>query len=326
MLQQTQVTKALQYYSRFLQSFPAVQHLAAANLDDVLKMWEGMGYYARARNLHKAARYIVQNHQGMIPARFEALLQVPGIGEYTAAAISSIVYNEPRAVVDGNVKRVLCRLFKIMESPQLSAIHKEIQRTAQKLLLDKRAGDYNQAVMELGATICSPKKPKCLFCPVAEMCQAFQSLPNPAQLPVKKPVKKVPHRNIAVAVLWDDGRIFIAKRNENGVLGGMWDFPSVELKNGETAQPALKHELKNTYGFTSETSDFLMDIKHAFTHFTMTMQVFHCLFKDGEPPLNAARDWCWVKPGELTFYPFAVVCKKIIKRIENEFVPPNNRR
>ncbi|KAA3619738.1 MAG: A/G-specific adenine glycosylase [Calditrichaeota bacterium] len=326
MLQQTQVAKVTAYYSAFLKVFPTVKHLAEAHLDDVLKIWEGLGYYARARNLYNAAQFIVKNKKGDIPATFAELLEIPGIGEYTAAAIASIASNEPRAVVDGNVTRVICRLFKIEESTHLAATRREISDTARQILFKDRAGDYNQAVMELGATLCTPQKPKCLLCPVEKQCSAYQNTENPARLPMKQKAKKVPHHDVAVGILWDEGHIFIAKREMGGVLGGMWDFPGFRFEKKDTPQKVLERELKNTYNFDAEAAEFIMEINHAYSHFKMTFHVFHCLYKNGEPPLNAAVDWNWARPAELKFYPFAAANKKIIQKLENEFVHANNRQ
>ncbi|KAA3661592.1 MAG: A/G-specific adenine glycosylase, partial [Calditrichaeota bacterium] len=262
MLQQTQVRKVLPYFNRFIQVFPDVTKLAQAPLDDVLKLWEGLGYYARARNLHKAASYIVAYEGGHVPINYEKLLRVPGIGEYTAAAIASIAGNEAHAVVDGNVTRVMCRLFQIEKSTQIVATKHEIKEMAARLLDHDMPGDYNQAMMELGAMLCTPRKPKCIFCPVIATCAAYQNLPDPSVLPLKKLKKEVPHHNIAVAVLWDEGQIFITKREQNGVLGGMWDFPGVRYTDPVKPQRALQQELLEKYNVQADTAEFIMEIKH----------------------------------------------------------------
>ncbi|MCA9731765.1 MAG: A/G-specific adenine glycosylase [Deferribacteres bacterium] len=320
MLQQTQVKKVQPYYLKFIRIFPNVYTLAKAQLDDVLKIWEGLGYYTRARNLHKAANYIVEHENGTVPTKYDKLLSIPGIGEYTAAAVASIAGNETHAVVDGNVIRVLSRLFQIEGPTQIAVTKQRLKELAERLLSRDYPGDYNQAMMELGALICTPRKPKCLLCPVVELCKAHRNLPDPSLLPVKKKRKEAPHHNIAVAILWDEGHIFITKREENGVLGGMWDFPGVMIGESETPQHALQKLLQEKYNLYAEATEFLVEIKHAFSHYKMTLQVFHCLYKSGEAPTNANSDWQWVKPEELKFFPFAAANKKIIQKLENDFV------
>ncbi len=322
MLQQTQVKKVLEYYERFLRLFPDIPTLAGADLDGVLKAWEGLGYYARARNLHKAAREIAEKYDGVIPETYDALTQIKGIGPYTAAAVSSIAFGEEKAVVDGNVIRVLARLFQIEDYPKQTEILRQIQEAAQALLEPSRAGDHNQAVMELGATVCSPRKPKCLLCPVSNFCRAYGNMPDPSSLPVKAVRKKTPHYDIAVGVIWDEGYVFIDKRLEEGLLGGLWEFPGGKIEAGETAQQAVKREIKEEFSLDVEVGDFLMEVKHAYTHFRITLHVYHCLYRGGEPMLNAATDWQWVKPEELSFYAFPAANKKVIAKLLADFAAP----
>ncbi|MFQ5629388.1 MAG: A/G-specific adenine glycosylase, partial [bacterium] len=263
MLQQTQTRKVLEYYDRFLKKFPSIRSLAKAELDAVLKAWEGLGYYARARNLHKAAKEIVSSFNGKIPQEYDALRRVKGIGPYTAAAVSSIAFANPKAVVDGNVIRVISRLFLIRKNPQEKEVKASISDYAEQLLDHASPGDFNQAMMELGATICTPRKPKCMFCPVSELCMAYQKLDDPARLPVKPPPKEVPHYNTAAGLIWDEGYIFIDRRQENGLLGGLWEFPGGKINDGETPQEAIRREIRNEINLDVEVGDFFMEVKHA---------------------------------------------------------------
>ncbi len=326
MLQQTQVKTVLKYYSRFLQAFPDVETLAHASQQQVLKIWEGLGYYARARNLHKAAKYMVEHMGARIPSTYDELRRIPGIGEYTAAAVASIAFGEPRAAVDGNVRRVLCRIFRFEEDVHSQKARDALQAYADRLLSPDRPGDFNQAMMELGATLCTPRKPKCLLCPVSRFCRARLELDDPAMLPLKRQTRAVPHYRVAVGIIWDEGYIFIDRRDENGMLGGLWEFPGGKIENGETAQEAVRREIKEELDLDIEVGDFYMEVRHAYSHFKITMYVYHCLYKGGEPRLTAARDWRWVKPEELRFYPFAAATQKVIRRLESEFCKPPERR
>ncbi len=327
MLQQTQVKTVLNYFSRFMEAFPSISDLARASQQEVLKVWEGMGYYARARNLHKAAQYLVEHHEGRMPESYEALRQIPGIGDYTAAAVASIAFGEPRAVMDGNVRRVVCRLFRYEKQVHTQKARETLQGFADWLLSPEHPGDFNQAMMELGATICTPRKPKCLLCPVVAYCRAHHELEDPAMLPVQRQKKAVPHYQIAVGIIWDEGYIFIDRREENGMLGGLWEFPGGKIEEGETAQEAVRREIKEELNLDIEVGDFYMEVRHAYSHFKITMHVYHCLYKGGEPRLTAAMDWRWVKPDELRFYPFAAATKKVIRRLEAEFCKqPEHRR
>lgn len=319
MLQQTQTLKVLEYYDAFLKRFPSLHDLAAAAQDDVLKAWEGLGYYARARNLHKAAHHIVQHRNAELPQTYAELCKIPGIGPYTAAAIASIVFGEPEAVVDGNVVRVLARLFLIREAPAERMVQEKLQRLATQLLDGAAPGDFNQAMMELGATICTPRRPACLLCPVSSHCRAFNNLDDPARLPVKKQKKPVPHHEIAVGLIWDEGYLFIDKRDENGLLGGLWEFPGGKIQPRESPQEALRREVREELALDVEVGDFFMQVRHAYTHFKITMFVYHCLYKGGEPELHAATDWRWIKPEELGLFAFPAANKKIIAKLESEF-------
>jgi len=229
MLQQTRVAAVLPYYRRFLRRFPTVRALARARAEEVLRLWAGLGYYSRARNLHRAAREIVARHGGHFPRNYDAVLALPGIGHYTAAAILSIVHNEPLAVLDGNVARVLARLDAIRGDLRAPRRWKKFQQRAQELLAPATPGDWNQAMMELGATVCTPRNPRCGGCPLAKWCRA-RRLGIAGELPAKRR-KRAPVRvKIAAAVLLDPrGRTLLVRRND-GLFSGMWQFPAIEVK------------------------------------------------------------------------------------------------
>ncbi|MFQ5675407.1 MAG: A/G-specific adenine glycosylase, partial [bacterium] len=246
MLQQTQVETVIPYYKEFLKSFPQIMSLANADLSEVLKAWEGLGYYARARNLHKGAQLICRDYDGLLPDKYHELLRIPGIGPYTAAAIASIAFDERYAVVDGNVSRVLSRLFLMNEPP--SQNKPQFQKIATLLLHGNRPGDFNQAMMELGALVCTPKDPACSECPVQAHCEAFKTLTDPSMLPKRAFAKPKPHFDVVVGIIWRRGRILIDQRPLNGLLGGLWEFPGGKKENGETLQQCLTREIKEELG------------------------------------------------------------------------------
>ena len=224
MLQQTQVATVIPYFRRFTERFPTVEALAAAPLDDVLKLWEGLGYYARARNLHRAARQVVAEFDGHLPDTVEELSTTARHWPYTAGAIASIAFGRDAPVVDGNVKRVLCRVYAIRGDARRPAIQKKLWALAATNLPKGKAGRWNEAMMELGATVCSPRSPRCDECPLAEVCRA-RALGIQEQLPTKATQKRLPHYDVTAAVIRKRGRVLIAQRPVGGMLGGLWEFP-----------------------------------------------------------------------------------------------------
>ncbi|MGD2097401.1 MAG: A/G-specific adenine glycosylase [Desulfobacterales bacterium] len=316
MLQQTQVNTVLSYYRRFIKAFPSVERLAAADLQSVLKLWEGLGYYARARNLHRAAQRVVQDFKAKIPDCWAAFRGLPGVGDYIAAAVLSIAFNQPCAVVDGNVKRVLARLQKIsapVNQPQSNRIFKA---AADQLLDERQPGTFNQAIMELGALICRPRNPACEACPLNQRCQAYRSRQVP-DFPKRKKRVATPLYHIAVGVVFKNNRVLITQRKPEGLLGGLWEFPGGKIKDGESAAAACIREIKEEANLVVEIDQHLTQVKHAYTHFKIIMEVFCCKYVSGRVYLRGPVAFRWIRIDEYQKFPFPRANHKFIPMLKD---------
>jgi A/G-specific adenine glycosylase len=314
LLQQTQVATVIPYYERFCARFPNVRALASARPDDVLKVWEGAGYYARARNLHRAAKEIVARFGGKIPSTVEELMTLPGIGRYTAGAIASIAFGRDAPVVDGNVTRVLCRYFKIESDPKNAQTQKELWKLAGNLLPHGHAGDFNQALMELGATICAPRNPQCATCPLKRGCRA-RRLNLQDKLPAKRAKKRLPHHQVAVGIIWKGKRILIAKRFARDLLGGLWEFPGGHREKNETLARCVAREAREELGIKIAVGKEFAVIDHAYSHFKITMHAFRCRWVSSRPRAIGCAAWKWITPRELAQYAFPAANRKIIAEL-----------
>ncbi len=301
MLQQTQVETVIPYYQRWLKRFPTVKALAEAPLADVLSVWEGLGYYSRARNMHTAAQMVVAEYDGRFPAEAAELRALKGIGRYTAGAIASIAFNQDEAVLDGNVKRVLARTFNITDDVKSPAGEKKLWALAESLVPKGQAGDYNQAVMDLGATICRPQNPTCLLCPLLGLCEA-QLLGVQDERPVIKKKAPTPHYDVTAAIIHHRGKYLITQRPLDKLLGGLWEFPGGKREDGESLQACLEREIEEELGMTIKAGEQRLTLKHAFTHFKITLHVFEAEWLEGKPHALQVADFKWVKPGELGSY------------------------
>jgi A/G-specific adenine glycosylase len=314
-LQQTRVDQGLPYYERFLAAFPTVHDLAQAADDTVMKQWEGLGYYTRARNLHKAARMVVEQYGGHLPERAELLQLLPGVGKYTAGAIASIAFGERVPVVDGNVKRVLTRLYDIADSIDETETDRSLWRLAEGLVAPKEPGDFNQAMMELGARICTPKKPGCDACPVAGHCAA-RAAGTVLERPVRKARKAVPHKEIVVAVIERDGAYLIGRRPPEGLLGGLWEFPGGKVEAGESHQQALIRECREELGVDVKVGGLVATVAHAYTHFRVTLNVYRCKIQKGEPASRIHTDLTWTAPDRFDDYAFPTANHKFLPLLQ----------
>ena len=281
-------------------------------------MWEGLGYYSRARNLHKAAQIIAVEHKGRFPKTAEEIIKLPGIGSYTAAAIGSLAFNLDLAVLDGNVIRVLSRLFAYTRDTRSSAAKNALQQLADELLVKGEAGDFNEAMMELGATVCMPRNPDCAACPLSRVCLGRES-GRPMDYPVKAPKKKVPHIVVGAAVVTDrKGNVLVAQRRSEDMLGGLWEFPGGKQEPGETIQQCIARELEEELGIHIEVGEFLITVRHAYSHFTMDMHTYFATIKTGRPRALHCQDFQWLKVSELRKVPYSKADLKVIDALEEQ--------
>jgi len=319
MLQQTQVNTVIPYFERWMTRFPDLRTLAEADEQAVLSTWEGLGYYTRARNLHKAARQVVAEFDGQLPDSSDKLQELPGIGLYTSAAIASIAFGEDVAAVDGNIRRVFSRLFDISVPIRSTEGERQVRDRMDEYLPQGKAGTYNQALMDLGATICSPKDPHCEDCPLHAHCRAFE-LGVQDERPVKRPRKKVPSLTVTAAVIAKDGLVLITQRPREGLLGGMWEFPGGTLEeNDPDLASCLTREIREELGVDIQLRQPFGVYKHAYTHFKIVLHAFICSLNGGQTPeALECSDLVWVGLDELEKYPMGKVDRRIAKRLVRE--------
>lgn len=314
MLQQTQVATVIPYYERWMARFPTVEALAKAPLDDVLKLWEGLGYYSRARNLHTAAQTVLIKFDGRLPQTAVELMRLKGIGPYTAGAIASIAFDQATAVLDGNVIRILSRLTDFSQDVTLTSSKNSLWQLANSLVPAQRPGDYNQALMELGQKICLPAKPLCLLCPLYELCLARQR-GSQLERPVRPARRQTPHYDVVAAVIWHAEKadtFLIGQRPLDGLLGGLWEFPGGKQESGETLAEAVKREIQEELGIDVTVGQPITAVDHAYTHFRITLHAFHAYHQQGTPQNIGVRNHAWVTKELLPNYAFAVTDQKII--------------
>jgi A/G-specific adenine glycosylase len=309
MLQQTRVDAVIPYYLRFLERFPTLEALAEADVAEVLKSWEGLGYYRRARALREGAVRIVA--MGRWPESAEGLRAIPGIGPYTAGAIASIAFGERAPVVDGNIRRVWARVFGLEEVHSAEA-QRKLWALSDEAVLHGSPGEVNQALMELGATLCSPGAPNCAECPMRAFCLSFQDGHAGAR-PLPRAKRPVPTYEVAVGLLWVRGRFFVQRRPEEGLLGGLWELPGGKLREGETPEEALVRELKEETGAAVRITGALRPVRHAYSHFRVVLHPFHCAPTEGTRPPRSGPSGRWLRADEIASLPFPAATLKIFR-------------
>jgi A/G-specific adenine glycosylase len=310
MLQQTQVATVIPYFERFTEAFPSVEALAAADVQAVLKLWEGLGYYSRARNLLKAARVVIDARGGSLPTTSDAWMALPGVGEYTAAAVSSIAHGEAIPSVDGNVLRVFSRFWGIADDIALPATRNDVRR---RLLPHIRKADpsaFNQAMMELGALVCRPRSPACGDCPLAPRCVARRKDLTQV-LPVKARSAKVPHHTEAVAVIHHRGKMLLCRRHEGGLLGGLWEFPGGRREGRTGLRATLSAGVLQQTGLSVEVLKKVGRVTHAFSHFKVTLHAYSCVVVSGKATARAHDEVRWVTPAALQALPLSTAQRNV---------------
>ena len=291
MAQQTRIDTVRAYYRDFLERFPDVDALAAAPLDDVLRVWQGLGYYARARHLHRAARVVSERHGGVLPSTVEGLLELPGVGAYTAGAIASLAFGRPEPAVDGNARRVLSRLFDLAEPTPAT-----LERSARGLIAaaPDRPAAINQAVMDLGGAVCTWRAPVCAECPLRDPCLA-RARATQARRPPRRRKAPRPRRRAVAALVTRGDRVLLVRRPADGLLGGLWDLPAVPLAREDGGEPELRRVLAaylaERLAIAVRVGDRLETVEHAFSHFRLRLDVFAAVWRSGEPPRDP--EWTW---------------------------------
>lgn len=314
LLQQTRIETGLPYYQRFVAAFPSVEDLAAAPMDRVLKLWEGLGYYRRARNLHQAARIIANDLGGRFPETTEGLLRLPGVGRYTAGAVASIAFGQRAATVDGNTKRVLARLFTLAADVDSAAMTNRCWSLAEALVPPRNPGQFNQALMEVGARVCTPVNPQCAACPVRRQCRAYAE-GRQHTLPRRRRKRDVPHFEVVAAAIRRNGRYLLCQRPAAGMLAGLWEFPGGRVEGKESHRRALARHVKQQLGISLRVGPPVGSVDHAFSHRTITLHLYRCECDSSRPrPSHHARVR-WIPWAHFNRYALATADRKLLDRL-----------
>lgn len=300
MLQQTRIEAVMGYYHRFMEAFPNVEALAAAPVEQVLKLWEGLGYYSRARNLHKAAQQMVSS--GGFPTTYQQILKLPGIGEYTAGAIAAIAFGQPTVAIDGNVMRVVSRIYALEEDIMLPAAKKNVKQILEDCYPNDRASDFVQGLMELGELICIPGNPRCESCPIQAHCRALaEGKQRVLPLRIPKTKKRIEERSVLITEQND--KVLLMKRPEQGILSGLWEYPNVispEVNPGTLLwAEQVRAAMRDTYGIALEPAEYIGDVEHVFTHMKWKMKVYRGKVAAGSDFAAARRPYIWASREQL---------------------------
>jgi A/G-specific adenine glycosylase len=313
MLQQTRVETVTPYYRRFLSAFPTVRALAEAPRDRVMKLWEGLGYYSRARNLHRAAELVARENGGRLPEDPEALAALPGIGRSTAGAIAAIAFRRDVPILDANAKRVIARLFAVSEPLSRPSVERRLWELSRGLIEPGKGRETALALMDLGAMVCTPRRPDCPACPLRARCEGLR-LGLQEAIPAKAAKKDLPRHDVVVAWIADGkGRVLVGRRPERGLLGGLWELPGGRRKSGETREEALRRELRQGWGMGVEVEERIASVPHGFSHFRITLYAYRCR-RTGKGP-RTDREWRWARPKDLIGLAFPRAYRKMIEAV-----------
>ena len=313
MLQQTQMQTVIPYYKRWIKKYPTLKSVANADIDNLLKLWEGLGYYNRCINFHKASKIIMFNYNGKIPDGWNDFRSLPGVGDYTAGAVLSIAFNKKLIAIDGNIKRVVSRLLGIRNLSNHNK--KRIKNWLETYIPESSPGDFNQSLMELGSLICKPKNPKCYECPMTKICKAFLN-GEPERYPIALKRGINPTYTIVAGILWRNQKFFIQKRKNSKMLMGLWEFPGGKVNNNESLKEALNREFEEECGIRPKIIKKIGSIKHSYSHFSIIFHVFHC--RENKNVIKQLNDSKWISIDEIDKYPFPKVNHKVFKLLNRQ--------
>ncbi len=317
MLQQTRVSTVVPYFERFTERFPDLPSLADAEMDDVLKAWEGLGYYRRARHLKAAAEMVVRDGGQTLPEDYDGMLALPGVGRYTAGAVMSLAHDQPHPILDGNVRRVLSRVWAIDADPRAAATGRWLWETAERLLPADRAGAFNEAMMELGATVCTPRTPLCSECPLVELCDGHAA-GTPTDYPVRPPKKAIPHVDVTAGIIRRGSRFLITQRRPEAMLGGLWEFPGGKLEPNETLEQCLVREIREELDITIRVERPFLAVDHAYSHFKITLHTFLCRHSRGRVKDLGCSAHRWVTPDQLDGFAFPKADRVVLEALRRQ--------
>jgi A/G-specific adenine glycosylase len=319
MLQQTQVATVIPYYEKFLKSFPTVRHLTKSDLSKVLRVWEGMGYYSRARNLHRASQMVLNHFHGEIPNTLKDLLSLPGIGRSTAGAMLSLAFDKEAPILDGNARRVLSRLFTVSGNPGEKKTEQLLWKISESLIPRGHSNPFNQALMDLGSTLCTPKDPQCPRCPLRDLCKGKAS-GEPERFPAKSIKKKIPHIEAVAAVIQQNGEVLLKQRPPKGLLGGLWDFPNWRIEGEGRLRFRLRNHIQKEMGVNVKVRESIGTFRQTFSHFKLTLHVYHCQVMDGQ------RREKWVFLKDLSLLPMSRIHRRIANTLEPDGLSMRGKR
>ena len=318
MLQQTQMDRVVTYFINWMKHFPDIRSILGATEEEVLKLWEGLGYYSRPKNIIKAAQILVEEYRGKLPADHKELISLPGIGPYTAGAIMSIAFNREYAIVDANIERVFARLFNLDKPVKNKITRAFIWQKANELIPKGKARIFNQSLMELGALVCIPKNPRCKICPVKGLCRSLSD--NTVD---KRPLAVKPSQSVFIemstGILSHKGKVLIQKRKPTGVWANLWEFPGGRLEFGETPEMALVREYAEETELKVGKLQRITAVQHSYTIYRVTLHCYFCSLMDGMsvPVLHGAQEYRWVSPEELSYYAFPAGHRKLIDHLKS---------